>query len=363
MFIVDLTIPTCQQRSFETHGVSLRPFPRIESCSSTLHWGISSIHFLLASLVSAFRAIIVSQFLRSEPSSFLVQAFRVVIILSFGIQSHYCFSVSTFRAIIASQFRRSNPSPLPSSSVQRHHHFPVPAFRAIIIPSFGIQNHHRFRVSAFRATILSSSVFKATISSPFWRSKPSSFSVSTFRATIFLVQASRAIIASRFRRSEPLSPSLLGLGVQSHHLLSLGIQRHHLSLVLAFRATISSQFRRSEPPFLISQDVQSHHLFSSLTFRVTICLQFWGVSFVLWQSSLHSTHYSHFLFTLMFTFLTLMSFTEEGHICRPFFCKPNVFSFFLFAFIKKLESISWEVGDTSHEASCMDMWRTSVARP
>ena len=42
-----------------------------------------------------------------------------------------------------------------------------------------------------------------------------------------------------------------------------------------------------------------------------------GVSLILRQSSLHSTHYPHFLFTLVFIFLALVSSTEERHICKP----------------------------------------------
>ena len=42
-----------------------------------------------------------------------------------------------------------------------------------------------------------------------------------------------------------------------------------------------------------------------------------GVSLVLRSSSLHFTHYSHFLFIPIFIFFTLVNSTEEGHICRP----------------------------------------------
>ena len=51
-----------------------------------------------------------------------------------------------------------------------------------------------------------------------------------------------------------------------------------------------------------------------------------GVSLFLRQSSLRYTHYSHLLFTLMFTFLTLVNSIEEGHICRP---PQRVFIFFI----------------------------------
>ena len=39
--------------------------------------------------------------------------------------------------------------------------------------------------------------------------------------------------------------------------------------------------------------------------------------YVLRQSSLYSSHYSHLFFALMIIFLALVSSTEEGHICRP----------------------------------------------
>ena len=167
--------------------------------------------------------------------------------------------VSAFRAIIASQFRRSKPSSLPKSSVQSHHRFSVSAFRVIIILSFGVQSHHRFPDPVFRVIIASQFrrlelssfsvlTFRAIITSRFWCSEPSSVFNFGFQSRHrFSVSAFRAIIASQFWHSEPSSFS-----------------------VSAFRATISYQLGRSEPPS-----------FSSLTFRATICLYFLGISFVL----------------------------------------------------------------------------------
>ena len=95
--------------------------------------------------------------------------------------------------------------------------------------------------------------------------------------------AFKATVSSQFWCLE--SPSLLNLGVQSHHLfsvwcskppslLSYSIQSCHIFSVttfivvlhsLAFRATVSSQFRHSEPPFLFS-----------LAFKATIPSQLWS---------------------------------------------------------------------------------------
>ena len=65
-----------------------------------------------------------------------------------------------------------------------------------------------------------------------------------------------------------------------------------------------------------------------------------GVSLVLRQSSLHSTHYSHLLFTPVFIFLTLVSSTEEGHICKP----PPEEEEFLAIFILLLWLLFWPPG-------------------
>ena len=218
--------------SFETYGVSSRPFRWIESCGDTLHWGIfpSSIFHL------AFRATISSQFGVHSHQHF-----------PFGVQSHYFFSVLAFRAIniFHLAFRAIISSQI---GVQSHQHFP-----------FGIQSHYLFSVSEFRAISMFHLAFRATISSQSRRSEPSAFSI---------------------WRSEPLF--LLSLGIQSHQHFSLGIQSHYFFSVsafraismfhLAFRATISSQSRRSEPStfsiwcleplFLLSLDIQSYQHFS-----------------------------------------------------------------------------------------------------
>ena len=143
-------------------------------------------HFLFS--VWAFRAIISSQFGRSEPPFLPSLAFKATISSQFWRLEHH-----------HSQFWRSGPPSLLSLGFQSHHLFSVSVFRVIIILSFGVQNHHCFSVSAFRAIIILS----------------------------FDVQNHHH---SQFRRSEP--SSLLNFGVQSHHIFS----------VWAFRATIPSQF-------------------------------------------------------------------------------------------------------------------------
>ncbi|RVW13548.1 hypothetical protein CK203_101447 [Vitis vinifera] len=121
----------------------------------------------------AFKAIIVLNFGVQSHHRFSVSALRVIIILNFGVQSHHhsrfrrsepsSFSVSPFRAIIASQFWRSESSLLLSFGVQNHQHF-----------QFGVQSHHS---SQFRHS-------KAIITSSVWRSEPPSFSISAFRAIV-----------------------------------------------------------------------------------------------------------------------------------------------------------------------------------
>ncbi|KAL6349663.1 hypothetical protein AAG906_041070 [Vitis piasezkii] len=123
----------------------------------------------------AFRATIISQFQRLEPS-----------LLSFGVQSHhYRFSISAFKAIIITfQFRRSKPS---SFDVQSR----ILSFRRSELPSlfsFGIQSHHRVFSLTFKVII---------ITSQFRRSEPSlslfSFSVQSHHCR-FSISAFRAII-------------------------------------------------------------------------------------------------------------------------------------------------------------------------
>ncbi|RVW75305.1 hypothetical protein CK203_055363 [Vitis vinifera] len=181
-----------------------------------------------------------------------------------------------------------------------------------------------FSFWAFDDTITS----RATISSQFRHSEPSSFSVSAFRAIIILVLTFRAIIIldfdshhrSQFWRSKP--SSLLSFGIQSHHrffsstfraIIASLVRRSEsssfsistfraiiASSVLVFRATISSQFGHFGPPSLYSLafraiivsvsafrviiasqaiiilnfGFQSHHRFSVSTFRAIIASQF-----------------------------------------------------------------------------------------
>ncbi|RVW81098.1 Transposon Ty3-I Gag-Pol polyprotein [Vitis vinifera] len=262
-----------------------------------------------------FRTTITSQFRRSKPpSSFPVWCSESLSLLkpsslpSSDVQSHHPFLVLVFRAIIASQFRRSEPSSLLNFGVQKPSSFSVSAFRAIIVSQFrhsessSFSSHHRFSDSAFRAIIAS----QAIIASKFRRSEPSSslvsvfkthhrFSVLAFRAiiaspvpafkaTIPFSSTFRAIIASQFRRSEP--SSLPNFDVQSHHPFLVSVFRAIIASQfwrseppslpsLAFRAVIASQFWCSKPSSLLRFGIQSHHRFSVSTFRAIIASQFW----------------------------------------------------------------------------------------
>ena len=210
--------------SFETYGVSFRPFQRIEICSSMPHWGIWPPHHFLA--VWRLEPLFISGLRHSESLC-------------------HTFS-STFRATS-------------SFSVQSHHRFSVSAFGAIIITFsvFGIQSHHRFLVSAFRAII----VFFD------WRSESSSSLLSIG-------------VQSPPRR-------IFSFGVRSHHyhvlsfqsskppsLFSFGFQSHHRVFCLTFRVIIiTSQYRCSEPSlphfqFRCSEPSLSRSQFSE--FRATI---------------------------------------------------------------------------------------------
>ena len=46
-------------------------------------------------------------------------------------------------------------------------------------------------------------------------------------------------------------------------------------------------------------------------------MSLWGSPWFFGRVHFIPIHYSHFLFTLVFIFLTLVNSTEEGHICRP----------------------------------------------
>ena len=64
-------------------------------------------------------------------------------------------------------------------------------------------------------------------------------------------------------------------------------------------------------------------------------VSFWGVFFVLRYSSLHSTHYSHFLFTLVFIFLTLITLPKRGIFVDPLLATPKELSIFIHLFFWK----------------------------
>ena len=103
-----------------------------------------------------------------------------------------------------------------------------------------------------------------------------------------------------------------------------------------------SETSQGEPKSLVRlQRHLRHHLSFRIGAFVFVCQPFkscftnipMGVSFVLRQRSLRSPHYSHFLFIPVFIFLTLVSSTEEGHICRPPFRHGSLFFLYLFLWI------------------------------
>ncbi|RVW37578.1 Gypsy retrotransposon integrase-like protein 1 [Vitis vinifera] len=216
-------------------------FRRLEPLLLRLTFRVSHHRFSIL----AFKAIVASQFWRSEPSLFSVWhseplslfslAFRIIIafqfwrseplsLLSFGVQSHHYFQFG-IQSLYRFSVWRSESSSLPQFGVQSHHYF-----------QFGIQSLYRFLVSAFRAIIVA-------------------FQFGVQSRHRFLDRHSES--HSQFRRSEP-SPCLQ-YGIQSHqHFFSFGVRSHHrfsdrrsesLSLLgLTFRVIIiTSQFRRSEP--------------------------------------------------------------------------------------------------------------------
>ncbi|RVW86743.1 hypothetical protein CK203_042830 [Vitis vinifera] len=256
--------------------VSLDVQGHILSFGVQSHHHFLSLTFRAAFPVPAFRAIIiVSQFRRSEPL-LLRLTFRVI---------HHRFPVLAFKAIVASQFWRSEPSL-----------FSVLAFKAIVASQFWRSEPSLFSVLAF----------KAIVASQFWRSEPSLFSVwhseplSLFswrsESSSLFSFGVRAIVASQFWRSEPSlfsvwhsEPlSLFSFGVQSHY-CRFSVRRSEPSSV--FRSTfrviiITSQFRRSEPSsvfrstFRVASSVSAFRVVTtvfrssssllSLTFRVII---------------------------------------------------------------------------------------------
>ena len=109
---------------------------------------------------------------RSDPSSFSFSVFRAIFILNFGIQSHQHFQFEV-QSQHRSQHRCSEPSVFlvwrlePSS-------FSVSAFRAIIVLIFGIQSHHRYHFRRSKPPSLLSFSVQSHHHSQFWHSEPSS---------------------------------------------------------------------------------------------------------------------------------------------------------------------------------------------
>ena len=224
----------------------------------------SHFHFGIQSRILSFSIRIhpLSLVRHSEPScTFLFNIQSRIFILTFKA----ALSISASRAIIASQFRRSEPSSLLSYDVQNHPsqfdiqrcQFSVLAFRTILFLELDVQSKHCFSVTTFRV-VLHSLAFIATISSQFGRSE-SSFIVSH--------------LEPHFQFSVQSHNFFLQLGIQSHHFLQLDVQSHHPFSVwrseppslfsLAFRAT--SPVWRSES--LFSQFGIQSHVFN-LAFRV-----------------------------------------------------------------------------------------------
>ena len=148
-------------------------------------------------------------------------AFRAVFLV-WHSELLFVFSL-TFR-VIMSFFRLAFKATFSIWHSESHFEFGVQSHRHLLslgvqsphLLSLGVQSHHLFSVSTFRATtIFSILAFKATISSQFRRSEPSSllnydvqcrpsqfdfqicqFSVMAFKAFIFFSLAFRAAILS-----------------------------------------------------------------------------------------------------------------------------------------------------------------------
>ncbi|KAL6338312.1 hypothetical protein AAG906_018657 [Vitis piasezkii] len=212
----------------------------------------------------------------SRAISIFSSAFRAIIVLSFGIQSHYrshfrhsepsSFSFLAFKATIPSQFQHSK-----SSS------FSVLAFRAIIASQLRHSEPSTFLVRCSEQSLFSASALRAIIASQLRHSEPSTFSVRRSEPLSF-----STIIAYRFWHSEPSS------------LLNFGVQRHHHFSTSAFRAIIifSSAFRAI---IILDFGVQSHHCFSVLTSAFRVIMSFFGSAFratIFLQFSFQSHHLS-----------------------------------------------------------------------
>ena len=166
-----------------------------------------------------FRATITSQV--SIQNHVFSLAFRATTFLELNVQIHHRFLVMTFKVVflnltfkdVSSRLWHSKPS---SSSI----------WRSESHLQLGVQSHQPFSFMVFRAFILFSLSFRVTIPSQLWRSKLSSSSV---------------------WRSKPH----FQFSIQSHHLFTVWRSEPSSSLVW-----------RSEPPSLLNLGVQSHHIFS-----------------------------------------------------------------------------------------------------
>ena len=236
-----------------------------------------------------------SRFRRSEPSSHLRSAFKVVVITSlyrcseprfasFDIQSHVSLR-SAFRAIIiTSQYRRLElSSSLLSFGVQSCCISFVSAFRAMfrfymafkaiayfrsgiqsrVLFLFGFQSHVSF-ASEFRAIIITPQCRRLELSSSLLSFGVQSHCISFISAFRVVFRSYMAFRAIAYFRS----------GVQSRVLFLFGIQSHVL-LASAFRAiVITPQCQRSElSSSLLSFGVQSHCISSISTFRAISLLR------------------------------------------------------------------------------------------
>ena len=286
------------QFSLQSHHITLS----VQRLEPHLQFGVQRHHLFP---VQAFRAIIASQFRRSERPYFSISAFRTTIVSQFrcleppslfklGVQSNrrvfsltfrVAFSISAFRAIIiTSQFRRSKPSSLLSLGIQSHH-----------LLSYGVQSlhHSQFGVQSHVFGL----EFKATISLQLSVQSRHIFSVTTLRI-ILLSQAFKSTISLSVRHLE----QDLHFDVQSHCLFQFNIQSRVFSLAfraivqfgvqihifsLAFRVVVHSQAFRT-----ISQlGIQMPSYFFNLAFRDISQLGIQSHHFPLVQrSELHSQH-------------------------------------------------------------------------
>ncbi|RVW98085.1 hypothetical protein CK203_029077 [Vitis vinifera] len=317
------------------HSFSVLAFRAITIFS----FGVQSHHGFS---VLAFRAIIAFQFWCSEPSLYSVLAFRAITIFGLAFRAIITIFSVAFRAIIASQFWRSEPSLYSVLAFRAITIFGL-AFRAIIT----ILKPSLYSVLAFRAITIFGLAFRAIITIfsfgvqshhyiQFWRSEPSLFSVwRSEPSSLFSVWRSEpsSLLSFgihshhyfRFRLPEPSLSSCLvprvGLVIQSHNSWrSCPLALHILPSGFCIRPRLSSlrylvliPYSSRTPGWF--DRYSSLTLISWVTFR-DILEGVWVLDAAL-ESSLHFTRFSHFFFTLVFTFLTLVNSIKEGHICRP----------------------------------------------